>query len=288
MFNGKRIPMKVLDICQDQTDQIPITKSKSATKQHYRSKSTPSSFSELQISNNENQNNLPTKNSLLIPFRKAVQKISSQTKNANPRRKSCYGSLFGNIQQKQIDHLPTVIEMHRRINGKEFALSSFTQLLKKSQRNSPQCLTSKNKIIQEEFVVEHDTMERPPTCKTIQNYKTLKVSQKLSLHSSLKCSSYEWQQQKFSCFRNDSKSRKIKLSSIPFINSVKSRKQTIKLQSCLSELLIAKGAVNSTYRSMQQESPYQKQKEFLQKQIKFELKSRSIHNTKAMISVFCY
>lgn len=31
-------------------------------------------------------------------------------------------------------NFPTSIEMHKKINGKEFALSSFAELLKKNQR----------------------------------------------------------------------------------------------------------------------------------------------------------
>lgn len=41
-------------------------------------------------------------------------------------------------------NFPTSVEMHKKINGKEFALSSFADLLKKNQRKST---TKRNSIV---------------------------------------------------------------------------------------------------------------------------------------------
>ncbi|CAD8055360.1 unnamed protein product [Paramecium primaurelia] len=145
-FNGKRIPITAL-ICNEplmqkekkQNSNINIYTNQYG-KNKNRSKSTPPSLRELLTDTyiiTLTERTLPAKKiSILLPFKNAVEKIRSKNREIINRRKSCYGSLFGQNQQKQMTNFPTTIEMHKKINGKEFALSSFAELLKKNQRKS--------------------------------------------------------------------------------------------------------------------------------------------------------
>ncbi|CAK76250.1 unnamed protein product (macronuclear) [Paramecium tetraurelia] len=294
-FTGKRIPIKAL-ICNElsfpkETKPIQnflIFSNQSGLK---RSKSTPPSLRELltdAFTITLTERTLPSKRiSILLPFKNAVEKIRSNNREIMARRKSCYGSLFGINQQKQMVNYPTSIEMHKKINGKEFALSSFAELLKKNQRKSTKRPSLARKLSKQMSLVEYDNMERPPTCKTPRETKIILFKKKNS--STLTKEKYiQGQKLKLFHFMNDSQSRKIQLNSMPFRNSIKHRGDTMKLKTCMTELLSTQRSPTSSYRTTTYERPYQKQNELLSKLIKTEHKSRSHYLPKSTFNAFGY
>ncbi|CAD8157369.1 unnamed protein product [Paramecium pentaurelia] len=294
-FNGKRIPITAL-ICNEHLMQKEKKQNYNISiytnqygKNKNRSKSTPPSLRELLTDTyiiTLTERTLPAKKiSILLPFKNAVEKIRSKNREIINRRKSCYGSLFGQNQQKQMTNFPTTIEMHKKINGKEFALSSFAELLKKNQRKSTKRPSLARKLSKQMSLVEYDNMERPPSCKTPRESKIILFKKKNST-TQIKEKYIQGQKLKLFHFMNDSKSRKIQLSTIPFQNSIKPRGETMKLKTCMTELLSTQRSPTLSYRSTTYARPYQKQNELLSKLIKTEHKSRSHYFPKSPINAF--
>ncbi|CAD8062346.1 unnamed protein product [Paramecium sonneborni] len=256
-----------------------------------RSKSTPPSLRELQTDTftiTLTERTLPQKKiSILLPLKNAVEKIRSKNREIFTRRKSCYGIIFGINQQKQMINFPTSIEMHKKINGKEFALSSFAEILKKNQRKSTKRPSIARKLSKQMTLIEYDNMERPPSCKTPKETKITLFKKKNSTNL-IKEKYIQGQKLKLFHFMNDSKSRKIQLSQIPFRNSIKPRGETLKLKTCMTELLSTQRSPTQSYRTTTYSRPYQKQNELLSKLIKTEHKSRSHYYPKSIINAFGY
>ncbi|CAK71600.1 unnamed protein product (macronuclear) [Paramecium tetraurelia] len=254
-----------------------------------RSKSTPPSLRELLTDTftiTLTERTLPSKKlSILLPFKNAVEKIRSKNREILTRRKSCYGTLFGNNQQKQMINFQTSIEMHKKINGKEFALSSFADLLKKNQRKSTKRPSLTRKLSKQMSLVEYDNMERPPSCKTPRESKVILFKKKNST-TQIKEKYIQGQRLKLSHFMNDSKSRKMQLNTIPFKNQIKSRGETMKLKTCMTELFSTQRSPISSNRTTTYTRPYQKQNELLSKLIRTEHKSRSNYFPKSTINAF--
>ncbi|CAD8069214.1 unnamed protein product [Paramecium sonneborni] len=257
-----------------------------------RSKSTHPSLRELQTDTftiTLTERTLPAKKiSILLPLKNAVEKIiRSKNREIFTRRKSCYGIIFGINQQKQMINFPTSIEMHKKINGKEFALSSFADLLKKNQRKTTKRPSIARKLSKQMSLIEYDNMERPPSCKTPRETKVTLFKKKNST-TLIKDKYIQGQKLKLFHFMNDSKSRKIQLSSIPFRNSIKPRGETMKLKTCITELQSTQRSPTLSYRTTTYSRPYQKQNELLSKIIKTEHKNRTYCYPKSTINAFGY
>ncbi|CAD8082441.1 unnamed protein product [Paramecium sonneborni] len=99
------------------------------------------------------------------PLKNAVAKITEIRQQQLSRRKSTYGLMFGQLTQKEMLNLPTIIEQHKQVNKQELALASFAIMLERKQRRKTTRKLSK-KLSKQESLVEYDNMERPPSCIT--------------------------------------------------------------------------------------------------------------------------